>query len=264
MFMSLIPDLLHHAGTGKGSIILECEPRLASLAARSFPGATVRPQILTSMNGIPTADYGWLKAAGGANAVTLMGSLPRWLRGDIESFPAKHAFLAPEPQERKNWREKFAALGGGPIVGICWRSGKSGGHRSAQYAPLDGWGAFLRALPGAIVSCQYDASPEEIAALEEMSGRTIFVPPFLDQKNELDRTAAMLSELDVLVSAPTAVAWLGAGVGTPTLKLLYDTSWTAFGQNYEPLGPSCRCVMPKVRGDWPDVFAQTSSIITHA
>ena len=33
-------------------------------------------------------------------------------------------------------------------------------------------------------------------ALEELSGRKIFVPPGLDQKNELDRTCAMLSALD--------------------------------------------------------------------
>jgi len=87
------------------------------------------------------------------------------------------------------------------------------------------------------------------------------VPPALDQKNELDRTCAMLSALNVLVSAPTAVSWLAAGAGVPTLKLLYDRSWTAFGETYEPLGPSCRCVMPKARGDWADVFAQGRAFI---
>jgi len=264
MFMSLIPDLLLRAEADKGSVILECEPRLVPLAERSFPAATVKPQILTGQNGIPTADYGWLKNAGGASAIALMGSLPRWLRGDVESFPRKHIFLTPDAQERKAWREKFTKLGAGPVLGICWRSGKSGGHRSAQYAPLGAWGAFLRELPGAIVSCQYDASPEEIATLEDLSGRTIFVPPFLDQKQELDRTAAMLSALDMLISAPTAVAWLGAGTGTRTLKILYDTSWTAFGQPYEPLAPACQCVMPMLRGDWADVFAQATALITRA
>ena len=264
MFMSLIPELLARAEADKGSVLLECEPRLVTLAARSFPAATVRPQSLTSMNGIPTANYGWLNGAGGAGAATLIGSLPRWLRGDVDTFPRPHAFLVPDAAERKSWREKFTALGTGPFVGICWRSGKSGGHRSLQYAPLDAWGAFLSEVPGAIVSCQYDAAPDEILALETLSGRQIFVPPFLDQKNELDRTAAMLSELDVLVSAPTAVSWLGAGVGTPTLKLLYDVSWTAFGQSYEPMGPSCRCVMPKSRGDWPDVFEQAAAFIARA
>jgi hypothetical protein len=259
MFLSAMPDLLARAAADGGSVILECEPRLVALAARSFPAATVRPQNLVSKNSIATADYGWLKAAGGANAVTLMGSLPRWLRGDVESFPEPHAFLMPDIAEHARWKDFFA--GAAPHIGICWRSGKSGGHRSVQYAPLEAWGMFLRDLPGSLVSCQYDATAEEIAALEQASGRSIVVPPALDQKNELDRTAAMLSALDILVSAPTAVSWLAAGTGTPTLKLLYDTSWTAFGQNFEPLAPSCRCVMPKMRGDWHDVFAQAAALI---
>ncbi len=263
MFMSLIPDLLARAETDGGSVVLECEPRLVSLAARSFPAARAKPQSLTMVNGVVTADYGWLKSAGGANAVTLMGSLPRWLRAGLESFPRAHVFLTPDPAEKSYWEDIFAGFDA-PRIGICWRSGKSGGHRAVQFAPLETWGAFLRDLPGTPICCQYDATPKEIAALENLSGRRIFVPPALDQKNELDRTAAMLSALDMLVSAPTAVSWLGAGVGTPTLKLLYDTSWTAFGQSYEPLGPSCRCVMPKARGDWADVFAQAAILIARS
>ena len=56
-------------------------------------------------------------------------------------------------------------------------------------------------------------APKKSPQLENLSGRKIFVPPGLDQKNELDRSCAMLSALDVLVSAPTAVSWLGAGAG---------------------------------------------------
>ena len=261
MFMSVMPDLLARAASEGGTVVLESEPRLVSLLARSFPGATVKPQALATVNGTITADYGWLKAAGGANAVTLMGSLPRWLRPRLDSFPGRNAFLTPDATEQAHWKKIFAGLGGSPLIGLCWRSGKSGGHRSAQYAPLDAWGAFLRTLPGTLVSCQYDAAPDEIAALETLSGRPIFVPPALEQKNELDRTAAMLSALDVLVSAPTAVSWLGAGTGTRTLKLLYDTSWTAFGQSYEPLAPSCRCIMPGTRGDWRDVFEKAAALI---
>ena len=265
MFLSVMSDLLARAESDGGTVVLECEPRLVSLAARSFPAATVKPQSLATVNGVVTADYGWLKAAGGANAVTLMGSLPRWLRQDLESFPQSHAFLIPDAAEKARWKNIFAGLGAAPLIGICWRSGKSGGHRSVQYAPLEAWGTFLRTLPaavaGTLVCCQYDAAPDEIAALEKWSGRRIFVPPALDQKNELDRTAAMLSALDLLVSAPTAVAWLGAGTGTRSLKLLYDTSWTAFGQSFEPLAPSCQCVMPDTRGDWPQVFAQAAALI---
>ena len=71
----------------------------------------------------------------------------------------------------------------------------------------------------------------------------------------------MLAALDVLVSAPTAASWLGAATGVATLKILYDTSWTSFGERYEPFAPACVCVMPRERGAWRDGFAQASDAI---
>jgi hypothetical protein len=260
MFISLVPDLVSRLGNGQ--VILECETRLVPLAARSFPDMLVKPQILVTNNGTVTADYGWLNRQGGANAFILMGSLPRWLRKNLDAFPKDGTgFLKPESGEQAHWKSVFAGLGSSPLIGICWRSGKSGGHRSAQFAPLEAWGSFLHGQPGTIISCQYDANADEIAALEGLSGRRIFVPPALDQKSELDRTAAMLSQLDQVLSAPTAVSWLAAGTGVSTLKLLYDTSWTAFGRNYEPLAPACRCIGPAQPGDWRDVFSRAAALI---
>jgi Flp pilus assembly protein TadD len=263
LFASLIPDLAARAKAEGGSLILECEPRLAPLFARSFPDVTVRPAVIKDLGGVPTADYGWLKAAGGANAAVLMGSLPRYLRGALEAFPQPHSFLVPDAQERAHWRSAFAAQGGKKIIGISWRSGKiGGGDRMLQYAPLEDWAQFLKATDAIFVCAQYAATDEEIAALQEMSGRKILVPEKLDQKNELDRSCAMLAALDVVISAPTAVSWLAAGAGVPTLKLLTGPVWTAMGQTYEPFAPACKCLSAAQMGDWADVFRQASTVIT--
>jgi hypothetical protein len=252
LFASMIPDLAARAKAEGGSVLLECEPRLVPLFDRSFPDVTVKPAAIQSVGGVPVADYGWLKAAGGANAVTFMGTLPRYLRGDLDAFPKSHAFLVPDPKEVAHWKAQF----GTGAIGLCWRSGKSGGHRAIQYAPLAAWGDFLRDVTAPLVCVQYDATPEEAAELESLSGRKLIVPQGIDQKNELDRAAALMAALDCVVSAPTAVSWLSAGVGTRTFKILYDTSWTALGQTYEPFAPACSCAMPAARGDWTDVFTQ--------
>jgi hypothetical protein len=70
-----------------------------------------------------------------------------------------------------------------------------------------------------------------------------------------------LAALDAVVTAPTAVAWMAAGAGVPTFKMLYDTSWTALGEPCEPFAPSCVCVMPQVRGDWADTFGKVQMLI---
>lgn len=257
MFASMIPDLAERAARESGSIILECEPRLASLFTRSFPSVTVRPWDSETRGGVALTHYSWLKNSGGATRFTEMGSLPRIMRANIESFPTPNAYLVSDPQEVAHWRTQF-----GSAIGICWRSGKTGGHRALQYAPLEAWAAFLRDWPGSVVSVQYDATPEEIAQLEQLSGRKIVVPQGIDQKNELDRTCALLSALDAVISAPTAVSWLSAAAGISTYKMLYDTSWTSFGETYEPFGPSCTCIMPKRRGAWADCFAQVRAALT--
>ena len=126
-------------------------------------------------------------------------------------------------------RTSLASQAAGPFIGICWRSGKLGGSRNLQFAPLEAWGEFLRTARHHRVRAVRRARPEEIAALEQASGRRILVPRGIDQKQELDRACALLSALDAVVSAPTAVSWLAAGAGVPTYKVLYDTSWTSFG-----------------------------------
>ncbi|HEY2069381.1 MAG TPA: tetratricopeptide repeat protein [Rhizomicrobium sp.] len=258
MFASQFPELIAQAKAEGGHILIECEPRLAALFARSFPQATVRASKIENKGGVITAHYDWLKAAGGAKSAIEMGSLPRYLRSDLARFSAPHAYLVPDVEEAAHWRGVFAD---GPHIGICWRSGQTGGARSLQYAPLEAWADFLRDLPGTVVSVQYDATPDEIAALESLSGRKILVPQAVDQKHELDRTCALLSTLDAVISAPTAVSWLAAGAGVPVFKVLYDTSWTAFGQSREPFAPSCVCVMPDKAGDWRDVFAKVPGLI---
>jgi tetratricopeptide (TPR) repeat protein len=261
MFASLIPELSARARQEGGSVIVECEPRLVALFARSFADVTVKSCELEAKGATVHARYGWLKAAGGANAAIEMGSLPRILRRDIGAFPNPHSYLIPDEAEKSHWRAIFAALGHGPSIGICWRSGKTGGGRSLQYAPMGAWAQFLRELPGQLVCAQYDATADEIAALEEMSGRGIFTPPGIDQKQELDHACAMLSSLDAVVSAPTAVSWLSAGAGVPTCKILYDTSWTSFGQVHEPFAPACLCAMPDRPGNWDDAFGKVASAI---
>ena len=258
MFASLLPELAEMFASVGGFAILESEGRLAPLFVRSFAGVSVHAAKLESREGRKFAHYDWLKNAGGADAAIPIGSLPRLMRGELSDFPAPHAYLKPEPSELSRWSNWLSAEGAGPHIGLCWRSGSLGGLRNQQYAPLAEWAAFIRHTPGTLVSLQYDVRAEEIETLQQLSGRAICVPPRLDQKQEIDRTAAMIAALDAVVSAPTSVAWMSAALGVPTLKILYNKSWTAFGRGYEPFAPATRCIMPRKSGDWADTFAKAA------
>lgn len=258
MFASLLPDLAEAISRAGGRVTLEAESRLVPLFANSFAGVSVHESKIEQRGGIKLAHYGWLGELDVADAAIELASLPRFLRRRVADFPMRKAYLKPDSAERSRWSQWLRSSGNGPYIGLCWRSGQMGGLRNLQYAPFENWGAFVRELKGTPVSLQYDARPDEIAALGALSARDILVPPYLDQKMEIDRTAAMMSALDATVSAPTSVAWIAAAIGVPTFKLLYNNAWTSFGANYEPFAPQCRLIIPKTCGDWSDTFAQAS------
>src|SRR5258706_4893936 len=262
MFASVIPGLAQACALVHGRLVVEAESRLVPLFARSFPDITIRAAKLHMRGGQTFASYDWLEECGGADAAIAIGSLPRLMRQESSDFPVPHAYLKPEATERANWSAWLRQQGAGPFIGLCWRSGSLGGLRNLQYAPLASWADFLRRMPGTAVSLQYDLQPEEIEALQHLSGRKLLVPPGLDQKQEIDRTTALIGALDAVVSAPTSVSWMAAAAGVPTLKILYNKSWTSFGRDYEPFAPAARCIMPMHSGDWNDAFARAASALS--
>lgn len=259
-FASLIPQVNER---GDGPLLLECEPRLVPLFARSFAPASVHACRPVSDGGQIHVDYDWLEGAGGAALSIELASLGRILKPALDAIPEVYAPLIADAGETETWRRWLLTLGSKPKIGICWRSGKGGGLRDLQYAPLLMWRDFLAGIDADFVMCQYGERAEEIAALNA-SGRKIHIPPGLDQRSEIDRLAGLLSSLDAVVSAPTAVAMLAAAVGTPTIKLTYSGAWTSFGCAREPLLPAANVIRPARAGDWEDAFRQARAMLRSA
>ncbi len=251
IFARLIHDAIARAQASH--VLIECEERLVPLFTRSFR-ATAMPLSVTEEGGQRVMNHPGLAAAGGADLAIEMGSLPGLMRLHMDDGP--HAFLRADAKEARGWRAWLNALDGEKKVGICWRSGNMRGQRSLQFAPREAWAGFLTTPHCTLVNLQYDATTDEIAALSAAAGRPIHVPPALDQKHEIDRTAALITGLNAVVTAPTAVSAIAAAIGTPTFKLLYDRSWTGLGHEIEPLAPACRLIRPDWPGDWAQVFAK--------
>ncbi|MFT3811641.1 MAG: tetratricopeptide repeat protein [Micropepsaceae bacterium] len=245
-FAAFVPQLLE-----AGPVVLECEPRLEALLARSLPAATVKGRAVRREGVTLSASYEWTSAPLSIE----LGSLPHLCGGKpVHTQP----WLIPDPAERARWMQWRAALGP-RAVGVSWRSGLKGGLRDSQYAPLARWAQFIGKLDATIVVAQYGADPVEIATLEALSGKSLVVPPDLDQKDEIDRTCAMLSTLDAVVSAPTAVAAFSGALGVPTYKALHYRSWMSLGADREPFMPAVMCVTPPHAGQWRHVFEQMLS-----
>ncbi len=249
LFASCIPDLLAQAR----KVLIVAEPRLCPLYARSFPAATIYPT-----RAINSCD--WTGQVTDCDYQIAVGSLPRLLRARIEDFPDRRAFLQADAGQSAHWQERLATLGPGLKVGICWRSGLRSGARNRYYTPIEAWGPILTQPGVTFVNLQYDDCAEELAGIRTQFGVEVANFADLDLRNDQDGVAALMSGLDLVISAPTAVSALAAALGRPVWY--YGRGWTSLGTDYMPWFPTLR-IFPKldVEAPWDEVIAAIAAAL---
>jgi len=197
MFASCLPDLIARGA----HCTVECEPRLKALFERSFPAARFSAE----------------RASGEASDFQLMaGSLPGFLRNGWEDFPRHEGFLRADPAAVSAWRNRLAELGPGLKLGVSWRGGMSSTRRQLRSLALDELLAPLAGRGHHFISLQYGDCAPELAALP--SG----LPPvhhWPDELSDYDRTAALVTALDGVISVCTAVVHLTGSLGKPAWVL---------------------------------------------
>ncbi len=201
-FASCYPDLAARAQAEGGKLIIETEPRLITLYARSFPTATIRSA------GEPLPDDT-------IHFDIPAGSLPGLLRNSISDFPAENAFLKPKESRIEKLRAEIEALGAGLKVGISWRSRNMESSRSRFYTDLSDWKALFNRPDIQLINLQYGNVDKEIEAANTMNAN-IHVVDGLDLMNDLDGAAALSRAVDVVISAGTSVGDMAGAVGATT------------------------------------------------
>lgn len=222
MFASLLNDLIALAG----EVVIECEAKVLTLTRRSFPKAVVLP-LLPTPHALTGGDFDFQCAE---------GSLPRWLRPDIEAFPgpSRESWVQLDTARKQYWANRLAAISDRPKVGVCWRSSLRGGLREYAYADFAAWGELFSLAGVTLINLQYDECAAELKEIAERWGRELVSFPEVDMYNDLDETCALISQLDAVVSAPTAVSRQAGALGIPTYLLTALGDWTSLGTDYDP------------------------------
>ncbi|HJV76553.1 MAG TPA: tetratricopeptide repeat protein [Noviherbaspirillum sp.] len=238
--------------------IIECEPRLAPLFVRSFPLATVV--------GSSRSEIGWLVRVPKIDVQIAAGSIPRFLRPTMDSFPTTRAYLAPDTARVEYWRSRLSQLGPGLKVGICWRSGLAKGARKKLYSDLSQWGEIFR-IPGIhFVNLQYDECSDELREAEAKYGVTITNFPDIDLRNQIDESAALMAGLDRVVTAATAVCEIAGSIGIETFRLNpYGKQWEVLGRtDTMPWHPTVKLIDQPSLGDWDTQLAAVANVLREA
>ncbi|PWC75184.1 tetratricopeptide repeat protein [Azospirillum sp. TSH64] len=242
-FASLLP-LLVQAGV---SCVLECEPRLVPLFARSLPEVEVvargwPPDPSLTRTGAADPDRAPIAAQ------IPVGSLPRLL-ADAGGVPRSAApYLLADPARVSGLR---AAIPAGTLaVGIAWHT-TNPKHGRSRNIPLRVLAHALHRPGVRLVVLQYGDWTQEIAALTA-EGIDIGGLPGLDPWSDLDGLAAAVAAVDLVVSIDNITVHLAGALGRPTCALLpHAAEWRWLRDRTDtpwyPTVTLCRQQAPK---DW--------------
>lgn len=253
MFASCLDDLLAEAT----HVVVECDPRLVSLFARSFPAATVRADTRDSATREETLAPDEIDF----DLVAPIGSLPLRYRRRLDAFPDRRSYLRADPELVAAWRAWLDGLGAGPAVGISWRSRLSGRERRLEYTRLTDWEPVF-SIPGVrFVNVQYDEVDQELAEAGERFGLEIARPPGLDLMNDFEGVAALVCALDAVISPQNTLGHLAGALGVPTLMMGNRFWWNNLGATRAPGStrypwlPAVTLVTRDPREPWEPVLA---------
>lgn len=184
-------------------------------------------------------------------------SLPYILKTSIDTVPNDTPYIYAEDKLVNTWHEKMAHDKNFKI-GICWQGNKllknpffkSRAIQCAQLCPLS-------SIPNvSIYSLQQRDGIDQIAKLEKAARPIIFEENFDDAHGRFMDTAAVMKNLDLVITVDTSVAHLAAGLGVPTWIMLpkpADWRWM-HNRSDTPWYPTVRLFRQTTAGEWDPVI----------
>jgi tetratricopeptide (TPR) repeat protein len=183
-------------------------------------------------------------------------SLPGAFATTLDSIPRDVPYLRAAPERVATWRAALAALPH-PRIGLVW-AGSPGNRNDRQRSLSLRHLAPLLDLAGAgIVTLQTELRDGDAALLRRHPG----VTQLGERLQDFADTAAVMGELDLVVSVDTAAAHLAGALGRALFLLLpFSAEWRWLRQREDsPWYPSARLFRQPAPGDWDAAVARVAA-----
>lgn len=197
-FASILPDLIFD----EMEVVIECDRRLEGLFKRSFPscevfGTRYKP------------DHPWSDGRK-FDARVALGDLPKFYRRD-GWFPGT-PYLKSSPEMSLQWRTLLHSLGPKLKVGIAWNGGIAETGKDRRSIKLEALLPILK-QDCDFISLEYKDPTAELEQLEETHGIKVHHWSWGVEAYDYDQTAALVSELDLVISVTTTVVLTAGALG---------------------------------------------------
>jgi len=224
------------------AVILECPKPLFGLL-EGCPGID---QLLGQREDLPAFDV---------HAPLL--SVPGILKTSLETVPATIPYVFPRPTLVEQWQKRLLDLDGLKI-GISWQGNPKYRDDRFRSIPLR-YFAPLAEIPGVcLISLQKGIGTEQLAAVRDLFPVTDFAAELDERSGPFMDTAAVMKNLDLVITSDTAAAHLAGALGVPVwvaLPSVPDWRWL-LDRSDSPWYPTMRLFRQRERGNWQGVFEE--------
>jgi tetratricopeptide (TPR) repeat protein len=229
-------------------VLLQC-PRPLQRLLRYAPGVDVVVEDVTDQ------DFDW--------AIELM-SLPLVFGTTLETVPASVPYLYADDSSRAKWAARMAGEGR-PQIGLVWAGAprenqpnaylidrRRSLHLSALLPLLEVEGLRFHSLQLGSPATQI----EELGLQDRVETHHHLIEDYLD-------TAAILEQLDLVISVDTSVVHAAGALGRPVWVLSRrDACWRWLGNRPDnPWYPTARVFGQPAPGDWASVIAEVGAAL---
>jgi tetratricopeptide (TPR) repeat protein len=224
-----------------GRVVVDCQRPLAHLLAT-----------VAGVDAVGTGQAGLTYHTHAA-----LGSLPCLLGTRVDTIPAEIPYVHADPGQSTLWAERLA--GPGFKVGLVW-AGNPQHHRDAMRSMRLADLAPLGEIPGAMFhGLQFGPGrdqPAEAAAGLRFTDLAPILGDFADM-------AALMMNLDLVITVDTAAAHLAGALARPVWTLLdRESDWRWFvDRSDSPWYPTMRLFRQKRAGDWAPVVAEVRAAL---
>jgi len=204
MFGSCIPDILRNNNI---NFVLDCHPRLLNIWRHSFPGelifGTRKENILC-----------WTARVKPGFKVALP-TLCKLFRKSESDFP-KLPYLKPYDHLADVYNKKISSKK--LKVGIAWKGGTPKTNLFFRHTNLEQWLPILKQDCDFYSFQYFNDAEKDIDEFKEQHPE-IVIHHWRDEIDDYEKTVALASNMDVIISVPQSIVHVGGALGVKTWQL---------------------------------------------
>lgn len=185
-------------------------------------------------------------------------SLPVAFGRTLKTIPATIPYLRADPERVARWTPRLAGRAG-VRVGLVWSGNPA--HQNDRRRSISA-GLFLdvATVPEiAFYSLQHDVRDSDRAALEA-SGSVMHIG---EAVSDFADAAAIIDQLDLVITVDTAIAHLAGALGKPVWILLpFVSAWRwLISRDDSPWYPAARLFRQQAPGEWQSVIERVKALL---